>query len=234
MPWRWYPKFNKVVRADGTVARYKSRCKKWLKFHKPYKPQKRGLEKPSLFSKRFGFLDLYNRKEQQTIKCPSGYTIGQCFNMLRLMWFGYHTARRDDKSIENMKKYARKIQDVQEDLGIKTTSFPHIGLYGDQFVLNDKKEKRLIFEDHSALKEKQEKYEKWQHENAKKIQEILQKPDIKRGEEIETFTDDVYPSEKIEPEEDEIVPNMLEPDEEAGEELITMIDDISLKSKNKN
>lgn len=20
MPWRWYPKFNKVVRADGTVA----------------------------------------------------------------------------------------------------------------------------------------------------------------------------------------------------------------------
>ena len=67
MPWRWYPKFNKVVRADGTVARYKSQCKKWLKSHKPYKPQKRGLEKPSIWSSRFGLLDLYNRKEQQEL-----------------------------------------------------------------------------------------------------------------------------------------------------------------------
>ena len=88
MPWRWYPKFNKVVRADGTVARYKSRCKKWLKFHKPYKPQKRGLEKQSIYSKKFGFLDLYSKKEQQGLICPSGYSVSQCFNVMRGMWHG--------------------------------------------------------------------------------------------------------------------------------------------------
>ena len=42
---------------------------------------KAGLEKPSICSRTFGFLDVYNRKEQQTLKCPSGYNIGQCFNV---------------------------------------------------------------------------------------------------------------------------------------------------------
>jgi len=37
-----------------------------------------------------------------------------------------------------MKKYAKAIQSVQKDLGIKTTSFPHIGIYGDELVLNNK------------------------------------------------------------------------------------------------
>jgi hypothetical protein len=75
MPWRWYPKTNKVARADGTVARYKSRCKKWIKSKRPYKKQKRGLEKKSIWSRRFGLLELYNRKEQQQLICPSGYSI---------------------------------------------------------------------------------------------------------------------------------------------------------------
>jgi hypothetical protein len=234
MPWRWYPKINKVTRADGTVARYKSRCKKWLKFHKPYKPQKRGLEKKSVYSSRFGFLDLYSRKEQQELKCPSGYTIGQCFNMMRNMWHGYHRARLDGEGIEKMVKYAKKIQEVQKDLGIPTSSFPHIGLYGDVLVLEDKKEKRLVFEDHSKLKKKQEEYEKWQAQqiaDAKKIQETLHKPDKEKGEEIVTFADDVYPYEMYDNDEDEEIeieamPELLKPDKEKGEEIITMTDDV--------
>lgn len=227
MPWRWYPKFNKVTRADGTVARYKSRCKKWLKFHKPYKPQKRGLEKPSLYSTRFGLLELYNRKEQQQLICPSGYSISQCFNVMRKMWYSYHRARTRDKDIEIMKKYAKAIQNVQKDMGIKTTSFPHLGLYGDQLVLNDKEKKRLVFENHSSLKAKQQAYKKWQVDNAKKIQELLQKPDIEKGQEIITFADDKYP---LEEEELEItVPHLLEPDEELGQERIVMTDDIPFR-----
>ena len=226
MPWRWYPKINKVVRADGTVARYKSRCKKWLKSHKPYKPQKRGLEKPSIWSSRFGLLDLYNRKEQQGLVCPSGYSISQCFNVMRRLWHGYHRARLDENSIEKMEKYARAIQSVQKDMGIKTTSFPHLGIFGDIFVLNNKNNERVKFEDHSAMKRKQEEYEKWQAQNSKEIQEHLQ-ANLEEGQEIITFPDDVYPYEKVEPEEDEeIVPHMLEADEEAGEELIIMTDDI--------
>lgn len=113
MPWRWYPKFNKVVRADGTVATYKSRCKKWLKSHKPYRPQKRGFEKKSIWSNRFGFLELYNRKEQQELKCPSGYTIAQCFNVLSKLWHGYHRARIENEGIESMEKYAKAIISTQ-------------------------------------------------------------------------------------------------------------------------
>jgi hypothetical protein len=231
MPWRWYPKINKVVRADGTVARYKSRCKKWLKFHKPYKPQKRGFEKPSLYSTRFGLLELYNRKEQQQLICPSGYSISQCFNVMHRLWHGYHRARNPEQDIKKMEKYARAIQGVQKDMGIKTTSFPHLGIYGDVFILNNKKGKRVVFEDHSALKKKQDEFEKWQAQNSKEIQEHIQKPNREAGEEIVTFPDDVYPHKIIEPEDDEIVPHMCVPDEEAGEELIVMTDDIPFKSK---
>jgi pyruvate/oxaloacetate carboxyltransferase len=229
MPWRWYPKTNKVARADGTVARYKSRCKKWIKSNRPYKTQKRGLEKKSIWSRRFGLLELYNRKEQQQLICPSGYSISQCFNVMGKMWFAYRKAKDHDKDVEKMEKYARAIQSVQKDMGIKTTSFPHLGIYGDVFILNDKSGKRVVFEDHSAMKKKQEEYEKWQAENSKEIQQHVQKPDKEAGEEIEVFADDKSLSDKQEPEEDEIVPDMLEPDEEAGEEEVIMTDDIPFK-----
>lgn len=218
---------QKYRKKDGTLSIYKLKNRKWINSNKPYKPQKRGSEKPSLWSKHFGFLDLYNRKEQQQLTCPSGYTISQCFNVLRKLWYGYHKARGDDKDIEKMKKYAKAIQNVQKDMGIKTTSFPHLGLYGDQLVLNDKEKKRLVFENHSSLKAKQQAYKKWQVENAKKIQELLQKPDKEKGQEIITFADDTYP---LEEEEQEItVPHLLEPDEELGQERIVMSDEIPFR-----
>lgn len=232
MPWRWYPKFNKVSRADGTVARYKSRCKKWIKSNRPYKKQKRGLEKKSIWSRRFGLLELYNRKEQQQLICPSGYSISQCFNVLSKLWHGYHRARLENEGIERMEKYARAIQDVQIDMGIKTTSFPHLGLYGDVLILNNRKGESIVFENHSALQQKQKAYEKWQIENAKKIQEFLMKPDESKGEQILTIADDVYPFEEMEYEEG--VPELLEPDEEKGEQLLVITDDIPFNAKNKN
>jgi hypothetical protein len=239
MPWRWYPKFNKIVRADGTVTRYKSRCKKWLKSNRPYKPQKRGFGKKPIWSSRFGFLELYNRKEQQGLKCPSGYSISQCFGAMAKLWHGYHRARIGGERIEQMEKYAKAIQNVQKDMGIKTTSFPHLGLYGDVFVLNNKKGERVVFEDHSALKAQQDEYDKWaaeRAENSKKIEQELQRPDKTKLEELETFADDVGPSyieEKDPQEEDEEpqVPDLLEPDEGEGETVITMADNLPFKSK---
>jgi hypothetical protein len=131
-----------------------------------------------------------------------------------------------------MKKYARKIQDVQKDMGIKTTSFPHLGLYGDQLVLNNKAGERVVFEDHSALKKQQEEYEKWQIENAKKIQAELQRPEKDKQEELECFADDVGPHIKEEPDEEEEVPEQLEPDEEEEESLVVMTDEIPFMSTN--
>ena len=222
---------TKVYKKDGTVSIYELKNKKWINCNKPYKPQKRGLEKPSLYSTRFGLLDLYNRMEQQTVKCPSGYTIGQCFNIMRKMWYAYRKAFHDDKDLDKMKKYAKAIQSVQKDLGIKTTSFPHIGIYGDELILNNKQGERIVFEDHSALKKKQEAYEKWQAENAKKIQAKVLKPDIKKGEAIVSLADESFSKkydydDQYEDSEGYLIPDVLHADEEAGEERITIADDI--------
>ena len=229
MPWRIYPMKQKYTKKDGTVSIYELKNKKWINCNKPYKPQKRGFEKPSLYSTRFGLLDLYNRMEQQTVKCPSGYTIGQCFNIMRKMWYAYRKAFHDDKDLDKMKKYAKAIQSVQKDLGIKTTSFPHIGIYGDELVLNNKQGERIAFEDHSAVKKKQEAYEKWQAENAKKIQAKVLKPDIKKGEAIVSLADESFRKKRfVESEDSEgyLIPDVLHADEEAGEERITITDDI--------
>ena len=109
MPWRTYTFEQKYPKRDGTVSIYKLKNKKWIKSIKPYKPQKRGLEKQAIWSSRFGLLELYNRKEQQQLICPSGYSISQCFNILRKMSYGYHRARLNDKSIAKMEKYAKAV-----------------------------------------------------------------------------------------------------------------------------
>jgi hypothetical protein len=218
-----------VKNKHGDIGVYRKKIKKWIKSKKPYRPQKRGLEKKSIHSTRFGFLELYNRKEQQELICPSGYSISQCFNVLKKLWYAYHKARETDKDIHKMEKYAKAIQDVQKDMGIKTTSFPHLGIYGDVFVLNPKNGERMVFEDQSALKQKQDEFEKWQAENSKKIQEKLLKPDKEKGEEIETFADDVYPYEMEDNE--ETVPELLKPDEKKGEEILTITDDLPFQKK---
>ena len=229
MPWRIYPIKQKYTKRDGTVTIYKVKNKKWINSNRPYKPQKRGLEKKSLYSSRFGLLELYNRKEQQGLICPSGHSISQCFNAMRKMWIGYHIAMNGadgDRSFEKMKKYAKAIQEVQKDMGIKTTSFPLIGIFGDEFILNNKNGERIVSRNDSTLKKKQEEFEKRQAENSRKIQDVLQKPDVEKGESIVTFADDYGPSLMEEPDGDEIVPNLLEPDESKGEEIMTIPDDV--------
>ena len=160
---------QKYTKKDGTVSVYLLKNKRWIDSNKPYKPQKIGLVKKSIWSNRFGFLDLYNRKEQQELKCPSGYSISQCFNIMRKMWWAYKGALQQ-QNLEKMEKYAKAIQGVQKDMGIKTASFPHLGLYGDVFILNNKKGERIVFEDHSALKAQQDRYDAWIARKAKKIQ----------------------------------------------------------------
>jgi len=213
----------------GDIGFYKKKVKKWIKSNKPYKPQKRGPGKQSIYSKRFGLLDLYNRKEQQGLICPSGFSIGQCFNVMSKMWYGYHKARRDEKNCETMLKYARAIQNVQEDMGIKITSFQHLGLDGDALILNDQYRHRKVCNDYLELKKDQQKYEKLLSENAKKIQKLLQKPDKDKGQKIVTIADDVYPH--VMQYNKKTVPNLLKPDYEKGESLLTIADNVSFKTR---
>ena len=225
---------QKYTKKDGTVSVYLLKNKKWIDSNKPYKPQKIGLVKKSIWSNRFGFLDLYNRKEQQELKCPSGYSISQCFNIMRKMWWAYKNALQHQK-LEKMEKYAKAIQGVQKDMGIKTASFPHLGLYGDVFILNNKKGERIVLEDHSALKAQQDRYDAWMARKAKKLQAKALRPDKQKGEYIESFVDESFSEKYVDEDMTPLIPDVLEPDEEAGEELITMTDDIPfLKRWNSN
>jgi len=232
MPWSYTVTTGANKRKDGTYGkRYKCLRKRWVSYIKG--PYKKGLEKQSIYSTRFGFLDLYSGKEQKELICPSGYNIRQCFGVMAKLWHGYHRARLHGEKLEQMIKYAKAIQGVQEDMGIKTTSFPHLGLYGDVLILHNKKDERVVFEDHSALKKQQQEYERKQAESAKKIQEKLQKPDVEKGEEIYQFPDDVSPYEMEDYEETVPLDEVIEADEEKGEEVITMTDDIPFRAEKK-
>jgi hypothetical protein len=142
---------------------------------------------------------------------------------MRKLWYAYRKSMNYDKDVQKMKKYALAIQKVQEDMGIPTASFPYLELYGDSFVLNDKKGNKIVIEDHSALKKLQE-FERHQAENSRKILQPFNRPDLSKGETMEFFVDDVYPFKKIECE--PAVPQLLEPDEDKGEHLLVISDEI--------
>jgi len=120
---------------------------------------------------------------------------------------------------------------VQKDMGIKTTSFPHLGLYGDVFILNNKKGEQIVFEDHSERKKQQDKYDAWMARKAKKLQAKALRPDKQKGEYIESFVDESFSEKYVDEDMTPLIPDVLEPDEEAGEELITMTDDIPFMKK---
>ena len=156
---RTYTVSQKYIKnKHGEIGFYQKRIKKWIKSSQPYKPRKRGMNKLSIHSIRFGFLDLYNRKEQQELICPSGYSVSQCFNVLRKLWYAYRRAIGTDKDIDKMKKYTKAIQEVQKDMGIKTASFPHLGIFGDALILNSKNGIIKLFES-SSQKRKPKEYE---------------------------------------------------------------------------
>lgn len=91
-----------------------------------------------IYSWRFGYVDLIDQTQQKSIICPSGFTWGQGWGVLNKCWIGYKIAKNLEQSIENMKSFAKKIQDIQYDLGLTTSDFSHLGLPGDVLVLYDK------------------------------------------------------------------------------------------------
>ena len=158
---RLYKFKKKHVRKDGTVTIGPNRQWKWVKGEtKQRKYRPRGQAK-TLWSKRFGYLDTYTYNERKLLICPSGYTFGQGMHALHRLWFAFKISK-SEANIYKMEHYARAIQEVQEDMGLKTTSFPHLCLYGDIFTLYERKNQKAVLEDHSELKASQELLEKKQ------------------------------------------------------------------------
>ena len=152
---RLYKFKKKHVRKDGTVTIGPNRQWKWVKGEtKQRKYRPRG--QTTMWSKRFGYLETYSYNERKLLICPSGYTFGQGMHALHRLWFAYKRSK-SEANIAKMEHYARAIQEVQDDMGLKTTSFPNLGIFGDVFVFRDYKTGQYGEEiDHSVLKEKQE------------------------------------------------------------------------------
>lgn len=174
----------------------------------------------SIHSKRFGYMDSYTDKEQSQLICPSGFSFKQGIGKLYKLWWSYRfNKRRED--FEKMMSAAKKIQEVQKDLGLKTTSFPHLGLYGDILMLYEKKNQKAVNEDHSELKASQELLEKKQEvlvlaDKMNKILKERREPEQRRE-----------PEERREPEqrrEEPSVPLLLTPT--AEQEIQIFTDDI--------
>ena len=172
---RLYKFKKKHVRKDGTVTIGPNRQWKWVKGEtKQRKYRPRG--QATMWSKRFGYLDTYTYNERKLLKCPSGYTFGQGMHALHRLWFAYKSSKSEE-NIAKMKHYARAIQEVQEDMGLKTTSFPHLGIFGDVLVFRDKTGQYGEEIDHTELKEKQELEEEREkfEEIAPEIEQELEK-----------------------------------------------------------
>lgn len=188
---------------------WKNTFKKWVKGK-----FERGKPK-DVYSRRFGYLNLYNGKEQANLICPSGYTVRQCFNKLRWMWLGYKQAKTKGK-LDEMKKYALEIQAVQKDMGIETTSFPFLGIFGEKFVLYDK-----VHNSDGTVKSKTKKVDE-DHRKYLKAQEMRNlKLEVGKDEEIQTLVDDrLHEPQK----QDATVPLLVQP--EYDEEVLIMADEV--------
>jgi hypothetical protein len=182
----------------------------------------------NLFSKRFGYFSSYTDKQRrEELRCPSGYTVGQAFSVLKKLWIGYKYAiDTRHQNIKDAEKYAREIQKTQDDLGIDIASFPNLGIFGDKFVLYDRKSKIpctvCVDEDHSHLRATQQMHEV--------------KQGVEEEEEIEILVDSMpsmdkheIPKEKVEA----LVPLILEPDEDKNEELEIIADEYKQEEKEK-
>jgi hypothetical protein len=169
---------------------------KWVKGEtKQRKYRPRG--QATMWSKRFGYLDTYTYNERKLLICPSGYTFGQGMHALHRLWFAYKSSM-SEANIGKMEHYARAIQEVQDDLGLKTSSFPHLGIFGDVLVFRDYKTGEFGEEiDHSELKEKQE-LEEVKEKFVEETIPLLQ-PDIEKGETLLAITDEI-PAPILEPE----------------------------------
>jgi hypothetical protein len=85
------------------------------------------------YEKKFKNVQLSQFRADKWIPCPSGYTRGQGWNCLFRAWLGYKIANnpRNGETIQDKLFWAQMIQNIQTDLGLKRSSFPHLSLAGD-------------------------------------------------------------------------------------------------------
>jgi hypothetical protein len=83
---------------------------------------------------------LKNREKSEYIintgrskKLKSGYYENQVWGALEQAWKGYKIAKNKGED-DKMELYARRVQELQHDLGLEVSSFDDIGMSADDFL----------------------------------------------------------------------------------------------------
>jgi len=209
---------------DGSVHYYRKAYKKWVKHKtsviKKRMPHIKNREPSDIFSKRFGYIDVYSRREQNYLMCPSGFSFTQGMGKLYKLWRGYVIAKENENDIERARGFAKDIQKVQEDLGLPTTSFPHLGVYGDIFKLYETKKRPAVEEDHSELKEAQKLAEK-------KLEVVILADEMNKIRKKEIQIQGQEQEQEVKEQREPAVPLLLTPGVE--QEIVIFTDDIPLE-----
>ncbi len=96
-------------------------------------------------------------------KLESFFLENQVWGALHKAWKGYVIAKNKDE-YDKMELYARRIQELQHDLGLEVSSFPNIGISPAGFFWqlaqeeNDSQEQQVVAEEENYLGDSQ--YEK--------------------------------------------------------------------------
>ncbi len=106
---------------------------------------------------------MYMIKTGRSKKLDSFFLDNQVWGALLKCWKGYVIAKNKDE-YDKMELYARRIQELQHDLGLEVSSFPNIGMSATSFLLElaqkdaDNQEQEVSREEYQTDRYEQERF----------------------------------------------------------------------------
>jgi hypothetical protein len=127
-------------------------------------------------------------------KLESFFFENQVWGALDKAWKGYVIAKNKGED-EKMKLYARRIQELQHDLGLEVSSFPNIGMSATSFFWtvaqeeNDSQEQQVAAEEQNYLGDNQYERERFTDTYSEDFEDDEDKADRFIDDYHENFTD---------------------------------------------
>ena len=124
----------------------------------------------------------------------SGFYENVVWGALHKAWKGYVIAKNKGED-DKMKLYARRIQELQHDLGLEVSSFPNIGMSATSFFWqlaqeeNDSQKQQVAAEEQNYLGDSQYEQERFTDTYSENFEDDENKDDRFTDDYHENFTD---------------------------------------------
>ena len=124
----------------------------------------------------------------------SGFYENVVWGALHKAWKGYVIAKNKGED-DKMKLYARRIQELQHDLGLEVSSFPNIGMSATSFFWqlaqeeNNSQKQQVAAEEQNYLGDSQHEREKFTDTYSENFEDDENKDDRFTDDYHENFTD---------------------------------------------